>query len=103
MKYTFPALFKEDPNDPGYIIISFPDLIGIGSEAKEGEEMIYAQEILELALSIPHRRLVNPTAVAILKERYPDYEVRLVTVDIFDQFDLVRSFLLFQESISNCI
>lgn len=84
MKYTYPALFIEDPNDPGYIIISFPDLIGIGSEAKEGEEMIYAQEILELALSIPHRRLVNPTEVAILKERYPDYEVRLVTVDIFD-------------------
>ena len=82
MKYTFPALIKEDLDNPGYMVISFPDLIGIGSECRMGKEEETAKEVLELALSAPHLRLVEPTDINYLKQRYPDYKVILVTVDI---------------------
>jgi len=82
MKYTFPALIEEDKNDPGFYIITFPDLIGIGSECEAGEEMEVAKEILSLALSSKHRRLVEPTDVEVLKKHYPNCEVILVEVDI---------------------
>ena len=37
MKYCFPALLEEDEREPGFTIISFPDLIGIGSECEKGK------------------------------------------------------------------
>ena len=83
MKYTFPVFFKEDKDDPGYIIISFPDLLGIGSECLKGEEIKTAKEVLELALSSSsYRRSIEPTAINKLKEVYPDQEMTLITVDI---------------------
>ena len=82
MKYTFPALIEEDENDPGFYIINFPDLIGIGSECGPGEEMDVAKEILSLALSIKHYRLMEPTDPEVLKKHYPNCEVMLVEVDI---------------------
>lgn len=82
MKYTFPALLKVDKDDPNFTIISFPDLLGIGSECEKGKEMETAKEVLELALTAPHYRLCEPTDIEALKQKFPDCKVVLVEVDV---------------------
>ena len=88
MIYRFPALLYEDNDNPGYIVISFPDLLGVGSECAIGEEMETAKEVLTLALSsVPHYRLMNPTDIKHLKERYPNDQIIIVEVEINDDGD----------------
>ena len=82
MKYRFPALIKEDKDEPGFVIISFPDLLGIGSECEIGEEEETAKEILELALETPHRRSIEPTDVEVLRRKFPDRKVIVVEVEV---------------------
>ena len=82
MKYSFPAILKADLAEPGFTIITFPDLLGIGSECEVGHELETAEEILKLALSIPDRRKVEPTDIEVLKKKFPDSKVILVTVNI---------------------
>ena len=82
MKYRFPALIKEDEDEPGFVVINFPDLLGIGSECEEGEEEETAKEILELALTTPHRRNIEPTDVEVLKKKFPDRMVMVVEVEV---------------------
>ena len=82
MKYRFPALCEDDKNEPGFVIITFPDLLGIGSECEKGKELETAKEILSLALSTKHRRLVEPTNVDILKEKFPECKVIMVEVGV---------------------
>ena len=85
MIYRFPALLNDDENEPGFVVISFPDLLGIGSECAYGEEEETAKEVLTLALvSMPHYRLMNPTDIKFLKERYPNSRVIIVEVEISD-------------------
>ncbi len=85
MIYRFPALLYEDKDDPGFTIISFPDLLGIGSECEFGQEEETAKEILHLALSsAPHYRLMRPTDIKHLKERYPNDRIIIVEVEIED-------------------
>lgn len=88
MIYRFPALLYEDKDNPGYIVITFPDLLGVGSECAIGEEMETAKEVLSLALnSAPHYRLTNPTDIKHLKERYPNDQIIIVEVEIDDDGD----------------
>ena len=83
MEHTYPALLFEDIDNPGFIVITFPDLIGVGSECLKGEEMETAKEVLELVLSsnTPYKD-IPPSKIERLKEKYPDQEVILVTVNI---------------------
>ena len=92
MKYCFHALLEEDEREPGFTIISFPDLIGIGSECEKGKEMETTREILGLALITEYRRLIHPTDVEILKKYYPDCEVILVEVNV-DEDDVEERIL----------
>ena len=83
MKYTFPVFFNEDKDNPGYTVISFPDLLGIGSECLKGEEIEVAKEVLSLVLtSSKYRQNITPTDINRLKERYPNQEMVLISVDI---------------------
>lgn len=83
MKYSFPAIFYEDENEPGFIVISFPDLIGVGSECEKGKEIETAKEVLELVLSSsPFRRLTNPTDIKYIKKYNPKCRVELIEVEV---------------------
>ena len=82
MKYVFPALLEEDKNEPGFTVISFPDLLGIGSECEFGKEEETAKEVLELALSSRLYRNTEPTDIKYLKARFPDYRIILVEADV---------------------
>ena len=84
MKFTYPALLREDKESPGFTIISFPDMIGIGSECENGKEEETAKEVLELVMSAPHYRLTEPTDINILKEKFPNDRVILVEVEVED-------------------
>ena len=81
MKYKFPALLYEDKDNPGYTVITFPDLLGIGSECEKGKEKETAEEVLSLALTNSYRRSIEPTNTEILKNIHKDCEVILVEVD----------------------
>ena len=88
MIYRFPALLYEDKDEPGFTVISFPDLLGVGSECEFGKEEETAKEVLHLVLSsAPHYRLMNPTDVKYLKQYYPDCRVIIVEVEIDDDDD----------------
>ena len=90
MKFVFPALLKEDKDEPGFTVISFPDLFGIGSECEFGKEEETAKEVLELALLSHRYRNTEPTDIKYLKAKLIVEEDRKFIKLIGDKYFVVK-------------
>lgn len=88
MIYTFPAVFKEDRMDPEFINVIFPDIpSGTTCGCGRDDAFFMAQDCLMLILETQlEMRHVVPTPIKLLKEQYPFDEVRLISVELFDDF-----------------
>ncbi len=82
MKYSFPAVFEKDKQDPKLINVTFPDLMGVvtfGEGMKEARFM--AKDVLISMLEFDYVKNTKPTSLEKTKLNFPNKFVELVEVE----------------------
>ena len=85
MKYSFPAIFERDKEDPSLYNVDFPDLWGVvtcGDGLEDARFM--AKDVLKLSLEFEYIRETKPKSLEETKANFPDKHVELVEVE-FDE------------------
>ena len=86
MEYIYPAIFRVDEEDPGWINVKFPDLIPGVTCGKGMENAIFmAEDLLRLYVTEITKQVLPPSDIEKVRQDNPDaLEVRLITVVITD-------------------
>ena len=82
MKYTFPAIFEKDKENPKLINVTFPDLMGVvtfGEGMDDARAM--AKDVLLSMLDFDYVKNTKPTSLEKTKENFKDKKVELVEVE----------------------
>lgn len=82
MKYCFPAIFEMDKENPNYINVTFPDLMGVvtfGEGPDHAMEM--AKDVLLGMLDYDHVKNTKPSSLTKLRKTFPNNKIFLVEVD----------------------
>lgn len=82
MKYTFPAIFEKDKENPKLINVTFPDLMGVvtfGEGMDDARAM--AKDVLLSMLDFDYVKNTKPTSLEKTKENFKDKTVELVEVE----------------------
>lgn len=83
MKYSFPAIFEEDKEDPKLINVTFPDIMGAVTFGEgEDDAMFMAKDLLLLMLEEDYVKNIKPKTLQETKNNFPDKKVLLVEVEI---------------------
>ena len=82
MKYSFPAIFEEDAEDPKLINVTIPDIIGAVTFG-EGEEeaMNMAKDLLKSMLEFDYVKNTKPTSLEQTQQNFPDKKIVMVEVE----------------------
>ena len=79
---SYPAIFKEDKEDPSWINVSFPDIWCGVTCGKGMEEALYmAKDLLKLMLETSPMQCEKPHSLEETQANFPDEIVKLVTVE----------------------
>ena len=82
MKYTFPAIFEKDKENPKLINVTFPDLMGVvtfGEGMDDARAM--AKDVLLSMLDFDYVKNTKPTSLEKTKENFKGKIVELVEVE----------------------
>ena len=82
MKYTFPAIFEKDKENPKLINVTFPDLMGVvtfGEGMDDARAM--AKDVLLSMLDFDYVKNTKPTSLEKTKENFKEKIVELVEVE----------------------
>ena len=83
MKISYPAIFKEDKEDPSWINASFPDIWGGVTCGKGMDDALYmAKDLLKLMLETAPIQCERPSSLEETQKNFPNELVKMVTVDI---------------------
>lgn len=82
MKYRFPAIFEQDLENPQYINVTIPDIIGAVTFG-EGEEeaMNMAKDLLKSMLEFDYVKNTNPSTLEQTQKNFPDKKILMVEVE----------------------
>lgn len=81
MKYSFPAIFKQDEFDKEIVNVVFPDILGAATfGVGEEEAMAMAKDLLAGLLEQPHIREIKPTPIKDISDIFG--KVVLVEVEV---------------------
>lgn len=82
MKYSFPAIFKKDAQNPDYINVTFPDLIGVVTFGEGKEDAMYmAKDLLSAMLDYDYVKQTTPTSLEQTKLNFPNEDIEMVEVE----------------------
>ena len=82
MIYKFPAIFEQDKEEPKYINVTFPDLLGVvtfGEGLQNAIEM--AKDVLLTMLEYDYIRNTPAKSLEQTQNNFPDKQVLMVEVE----------------------
>lgn len=83
MKVSYPAIFREDKEDPSWINVSFPDIWGGVTCGKGMDDALYmAEDLLKLMLETAPIQCERPSSFEETQKNFPNELIKMVTVDI---------------------
>ena len=83
MKISYPAIFKNDEEDPNFINVCFPDIFGAYTFGDGIDDAIYmAKDLLKLMLETAPAQCEKPQTLEYTKKNFPDYVVSMIEVEI---------------------
>lgn len=83
MKVSYPAIFREDKEDPSWINVSFPDIWGGVTCGKGMDDALFmAEDLLKLMLETAPIQCERPSSLEETQKNFPNELVKMVTVDI---------------------
>lgn len=84
--YAYPAVFSVDEEDPKYINVRFPDIIGGFTFGEGMEDAIYmAKDILTMKLTDSKHQCYPPSNIEEIKKEYPKDTVMMIEVTILEE------------------
>lgn len=82
MKFCFPAVLEVDTQDPKYINVTFPDLIGAVTFGEgEDDAIAMAKDLLNTMLDYDYIRETKPTSLDATKHNFPNSKVIMVEIE----------------------
>lgn len=83
MKVSYPAIFREDKEDPSWINVSFPDIWGGVTCGKGMDDALFmAKDLLKLMLETAPIQCERPSSLEETQKNFPNELIKMVTVDI---------------------
>ena len=83
IKVSYPAIFREDKEDIGWINVSFPDIWGGVTCGKGMDNAIYmAKDLLKLMLEDAPAQCEPPHSLKETRKNFPKENVQMVTVEV---------------------
>lgn len=83
MKVSYPAIFREDKEDPSWINVSFPDIWGGVTCGKGMDDALFmAKDLLKLMLETAPIQCERPSSLEETQKNFPNELVKMVTVNI---------------------
>ena len=82
MKYSFPAIFKQDQENKTLINVTFPDLMGVVTFGKgEEDAMSMAKDVLISMLQFDYVKNTKPSSLEQTKQNFPNENIKIVEVE----------------------
>ena len=83
MVFEYPAIFKEDEEDKGWINVKFPDIVcGVTCGTDMDNAIYMAKDLLKLMLTTAPKQCLGPTPIDELRKEYPDDIIIMIEVEI---------------------
>lgn len=85
MVYRYPAIFEKDEKDENYILVSFPDILAVGTFGTDYDDAVYmAKDYLKLMICDSPKQCLPPSDIEELKKKFPDKTIVMIEVEIDD-------------------
>ncbi len=82
MKYSFPAVFEKDKENPKFINVTFPDLMGVVTFGEGMDDARFmAKDVLTSMLEFDYVKNTKPTSLEQTKLNFEGKIVELVEVE----------------------
>lgn len=83
MIFEYPAIFSEDPEDPGWINVSFPDIdAGVTCGTDMDNAIFMAKDLLHLMLTTAPKQCHGPTPLEDLRKEFPGANIIMIEVEV---------------------
>ena len=86
MEYIYPAVFTIDEEEPKYINVRFPNIMGAFTFGEGMDDALFmAEDLLRLYITEIPKQCFPPSSLEEVRKEYPDaYDIRLISVIVDD-------------------